>query len=338
METTKTRRAPGRLAVGAALLLFAACGGASRPGPVTVPPPDARADTLPSEAGRLPPGDLDSVPPPRPDRPWLPLGVRWSPARPQEGEALGLHLRQPRAGRRPLDVEGRLDGRPVHFTSVEGGWFGVAAAPIGSAGAAELRLRFRLSADSTAVQTLRVPIASHEFPATRLSVAPRYSDPSPEALLRIREERELITATLARASDGWLPREGFTWPREKRITSPFGQRRIFNDELRSRHTGLDLRGRRGDPVHASARGRVALTGDFYYSGNAVYLDHGLGVYTGYFHLSSIAVEEGDTVRRGQPVGEVGATGRVTGPHLHWSLYVNGEALDASSLLRLEPPE
>lgn len=327
--------APAAVAV---LLLASACGGAARPGEVTVRPPETEADSVPSEARGLPRAELDSVPPPRPERPWLPLGVQWSPGRPHEGEAVGLHLHQPTAGRRPVGVQGQLDGRPVHFTPVDGGWFGVAAAPIGSAGTARLTLRFRLAPDSTVVQTARLPIVEHEYPATRLSVAPRYSDPSPEALVRIREERELITATLARATEGWLPREGFTWPREKVITSPFGQRRVFNDELKSRHTGLDLRGREGDPVHASARGRVALTGDFYYAGNAVYLDHGLGVYTGYFHLSSIAVEEGDTVRQGQRLGAVGATGRVTGPHLHWSLYVNGEALDAASLLLLRPPE
>lgn len=325
------------LAAAGLLLLLTACGGAARPGEVTVQPPDPGPDSLPSEARGLPRATLDSVPPPRPERPWLPLGIQWSPGRPHEGEAVGVHLYQPSAGRRPAAVEGEMDGRPVRFTPVEGGWFGVAAAPIGSAGPARLVLRYRLSPDSTVSQSVRLPIAEREFPATRLSVAPRYSEPSPEALVRIREERELITATLARATGEWLPRDGFTWPREKRITSPFGQRRVFNEELKSRHTGLDLRGREGDPVHASARGRVALAGDFYYAGSAVYLDHGLGVYTAYFHLSRIAVAEGDTVRQGEPMGEVGATGRVTGPHLHWSLYVNGEALDAASLLLLRPP-
>lgn len=328
----------GAALAAAVVLLLAACGGAARPGEVTVRPAETMSDSLPSEVAALPRAELDRVSPPRPERPWLPLGVQWSPGRPHEGEAVGVRLHQPSAGRRPLGVEGELDGRPVHFTRVEEGWFGVAAAPIGSAGPAELVLRYRLSPDSTVRRTMHLPIAEHEFPATRLSVAPRYSDPAPEALVRIREERSLIRATLAGVTDAWLPSDGFAWPREKRITSPFGQRRVFNQELASRHTGVDLRGRRGDPVRATARGRVALTGDFYYAGNAVYVDHGLGVYTGYFHLSRVGVQEGDTVARGQVLGDVGATGRVTGPHLHWSLYVNGSALDAGSLFLLEPPE
>jgi murein DD-endopeptidase MepM/ murein hydrolase activator NlpD len=183
----------------------------------------------------------------------------------------------------------------------------------------------------------RLRIGNREFPATRLSVAPRYSDPGPEALARIREERRTITSVLSKATADWLPRGGFSWPRDTRITSPFGQRRVFNQELRSRHTGVDLAGRTGAPVGAAARGRVALTGNFYFAGNAVYLDHGLGVYTAYFHLSRIDVEEGQLLERGEVLGGVGATGRVTGPHLHWSLYVNGQSLDASSLLHLGAP-
>ncbi len=121
------------------------------------------------------------------------------------------------------------------------------------------------------------------------------------------------------------------------VTAPFGQERLFNGELQSRHTGLDLRGAVGEPVRAAARGRVVIARDLYFSGNGVYLDHGRGVYTGYFHLSRILVEEGEIVEPGQVVGEAGATGRVTGPHLHWSLWVAGEALDASSLLEIVLP-
>lgn len=96
--------------------------------------------------------------------------------------------------------------------------------------------------------------------------------------------------------------------------------------------GLDLRGRRGNPVYAPAAGRVLLTGRFFYQGNAVYLDHGLGLVTAYFHFSEIAVERGDFVEPGQLIGRVGSTGRSTAPHLHWSAYVDGHSVDPESLV------
>lgn len=330
----------GPVLLAAALLLAAACGGAARPDPVAVDPPAPAPDTAgghtAGERGVERP-DLRPVAEPAPPRPWLPLGLRWQPSAPREGEVIGVHLHQPEAGRRPVSVEGSLDGRPVRFVRRGEDWFGVASAPIGASGPATLELRFALGPDSTVMRETTVPVGERSFPATRLSVDPRYSSPAEESLVRIREERKLVMAVLARVSDDWLPRGGFRHPRATRVTSPFGQRRIFNDELRSRHTGVDFAGPTGAPVRAAARGRVALAEDLYYAGNAVYVDHGLGLYTGYFHLSEIAVGEGDTVRSGELIGRVGATGRVTGPHLHWSAWVHGEPLDARSLLELDVP-
>ena len=260
--------------------------------------------------------------------------MRWSPTRPREGEAIGIHLLQPKASRHPMSVDGQLGKWAVHFAPVAGGWFGVAPAPIGSAGQKELVLRYRLSPDSVAVDSMTFHIAAYEFPFTRLRVAPRFARPPESALVKIAADRKAIRAVLDRATDVWLPRHPFTWPRHGKITSPFGQRRIFNGELKSRHTGVDIRGRVGEPVRAAARGRVALIGHFYYTGNAVYLDHGLGVYTSYDHLSHVDVREGEMVEQGQLIGQVGATGRVTGPHLHWGLSVDGVPLDARSLFDL----
>ncbi len=124
----------------------------------------------------------------------------------------------------------------------------------------------------------------------------------------------------------------FVLPRRDVVTSVFGQRRLFNHQLRSRHTGYDIDGRPGDPIYAANSGRVVLARNFFFNGNAVYIDHGLGLYTAYMHLSSFAVSEGEWVERGDLIGRVGATGRVTGPHLHWGLYLQGTALDPSSLL------
>ncbi|MFQ5888541.1 MAG: M23 family metallopeptidase [Gemmatimonadota bacterium] len=266
-----------------------------------------------------------------------PFGIRWTPAAPAEGTAVGVWLFEP-AGRRVAQaVEGSLDGRPVRFARLGSGWFGVAPIPIGLSGPVELSLRIGVAADSAVEQRTTIHVRSRTFPATRLRVDPRFSSPTPEALERIKRERARVRETLARVTPEWLIEGGFRWPRRGRINSPYGQRRVFNGELRSRHMGVDLAGRAGDPVRAAARGRVALADHLYFAGGAVYLDHGVGLYTGYFHLSRILVQEGDLVEAGDVIGEVGATGRVTAPHLHWSLYVAGQSLDAGSLLEIEVP-
>jgi murein DD-endopeptidase MepM/ murein hydrolase activator NlpD len=138
---------------------------------------------------------------------------------------------------------------------------------------------------------------------------------------RIARERELVRSTLGEVTAEWLIDGNFVRPRNTRITSPFGQKRVFNGELQSRHWGVDL-----------------IARNLYYAGNAIYVDHGMGVFSGYYHLSQIGVSEGDTVERGQVIGRVGETGRVTGPHLHWSFFAGGERLDASSVLDLIVPE
>jgi murein DD-endopeptidase MepM/ murein hydrolase activator NlpD len=119
------------------------------------------------------------------------------------------------------------------------------------------------------------------------------------------------------------------------VTSPFGQRREFNGEYRSTHMGLDLAGQVGAPVAAANRGVVVLVGDFYYAGNLVYLDHGQGLLTAYLHLSETYVSVGDTVARGEVIGRVGASGRVTGPHLHWIARYGTVIVNPQSLLGLD---
>ena len=115
------------------------------------------------------------------------------------------------------------------------------------------------------------------------------------------------------------------------MSSSFAGRRVFNGQPRSPHTGTDLRGPTGTPILAVADGVVVLAEAQYYSGNAVFIDHGQGVVSMYGHLSAFAVKKGDKVRRGQVIGKVGATGRVTGPHLHSSLFVQGVAVDIMPL-------
>ncbi len=266
----------------------------------------------------------------------LPFGVVWRPY-PEEGSAFGIRLLERPSGRKPTSVQGEFAGHPVRFGLLNGAWYGLAAAPIGVTGERELLLRFAFADGSESEQRVPIRVKGRTFDASRLRVAPKYSSPPPEALERIARERQLVRSTLDSASPEWLIDEPFRAPRPLTVTAPYGQERVFNGELQSRHTGLDLKGATGEPVRAAARGRVVIARDLYFSGNGVYLDHGLGVYTGYFHLSRIRVAEGEMVEAGQRVGDVGATGRVTGPHLHWSLWVAGESLDASSLLEMEVP-
>jgi len=266
----------------------------------------------------------------------LPFGVTWAPV-PEEGSAFGIRVLERPSGRRPTALQGEFAGLPIRFGKLDGAWFGLAAVPIDTGPDQELVLRFEFDDGTTHEQKLPIVVESRSFASSQLSVAPKYSSPSAEALERIGRERTLIRSVLDTASAEWLIDTEFRAPRPMTITSPYGQARLFNGELRSRHTGLDLKGADGDPVRAAARGRVMIAQDLYFSGNGVYLDHGRGVYTGYFHLSRILVDVGEMVEAGQLIGEVGSTGRVTGPHLHWSLWVAGNSLDTGSLLEMTVP-
>lgn len=267
----------------------------------------------------------------------LPFGIAWTPTAPVEGSAIAFRVLQPRGGLQPEAVVGRLADRVVRFGRLDGSWIGLAAVPIDTHGELRLDLEFRFGDGSRYEQSVDLYAAPRQWDETSLSVAPRYSSPPPEVQERIARDRREIRAVLDEASPEWLIDGPFETPRPFDVTAEYGQKRVFNGELQSRHTGLDLRGQVGEPVLAAGRGRVVLAGDFYYSGNGVFVDHGLGVHTGYFHLSEILVSEGDMVETGDLIGRAGATGRVTGPHLHWSLWVGGVGQDAGSLLGMDIP-
>jgi murein DD-endopeptidase MepM/ murein hydrolase activator NlpD len=170
-----------------------------------------------------------------------------------------------------------------------------------------------------------------------LNVDPRFITPPDSELPRIQSERDLVVAVSSRSHN--TPRlwhGSFLRPRSTRITANFGQRRQFNGEFRSLHMGVDLDGAIGTPVIASNRGVVVIVHDFYYAGNAIHIDHGTGLTTAYMHLSEMSVAVGDTVARGEVIGKVGATGRVTGPHLHWHAKYGLLTVNPLSLLDVDP--
>lgn len=175
----------------------------------------------------------------------------------------------------------------------------------------------------------RIPfeVAPKAYAEQRLTVQRRYVSPSPEELARIRAEQVRIRAALTHYSQELPGSLRFLLPVEGPESSPFGLRRFFNGEPRRPHSGLDLAAPTGTPIKAPAAGRVLDTGDFFFNGNTVFLDHGGGLVTMYCHLEQITVEPGQWLQPGETIGTVGATGRVTGPHLHWGVTLNGAMVD-----------
>lgn len=148
--------------------------------------------------------------------------------------------------------------------------------------------------------------------------------PSVTDFRRIAREQKIIAAAYEAVRDTVMMEDTFRYPVEKKtITSPYGTRRVFNGQLRSYHGGLDLRAYEGTPLYAAQSGVVKLAQNLFYSGNHVLIEHGMGIHTGYSHMSRLYVKTGDEVSRGQLLGLSGATGRVTAAHLHWTVSVNG---------------
>jgi murein DD-endopeptidase MepM/ murein hydrolase activator NlpD len=166
----------------------------------------------------------------------------------------------------------------------------------------------------------------------RLKVARRFVTPPVSALPRIKEEAALLNALfdVARPQRSWSG--AFVRPVEGVAVSGFGVRSVLNGQPRGPHNGADFAAGTGTPIHAPGAGVVAFARPFYYSGNTVIVDHGFGLYSTMAHLSAFDVEEGARVERGTLLGKVGATGRVTGPHLHWSVRLLGARIDPESLL------
>ncbi len=175
----------------------------------------------------------------------------------------------------------------------------------------------------------RVPfqIVEGSYRKEALKVAPKHVSPSPKNLQRIKAEKKEVRRIYASSSPTRLWYGNFIKPLTSKTTSVFGNLRLFNGELQSYHRGTDFRAKTGTPIYASNSGVVRLAKNLYFSGNIVIVDHGMGIFTNYAHLSKIDVVAGQHVARGDQIGLSGATGRVSGPHLHWGVKVNGAYVD-----------
>lgn len=235
-----------------------------------------------------------------------------------------------------VGAEGEWLGRKFSF-SLDGGRL-VALTAISrdqKPGEYEVKVRVSHEDGSQSLLTEKLRIAATEFPRQTLSVDPRFVELSKEDLARVRRETAMLNRVYASSVGERLWSGPFIKPAEGRWSSPFGVSRVFNGEERSYHRGTDIAVPSGTPIHAGNSGRVALVGNLFFSGNTVIIDHGFGVFTGYLHLSEIWVKEGQKVSTGDIVGLSGATGRVTGPHLHWMLRIGGVACDAAALLEID---
>jgi len=186
---------------------------------------------------------------------------------------------------------------------------------------------------SLIVGTLEIQPA--DFRKSELTVSKKFTTPSKKDQLRSANDQKAFNEAFDVDFEPWLFSQSFDWPRPKVITAPFGDRRMFNGKQKSQHYGLDLDGDTGDPIYASNDGEVVMVRDCFGSGNTVVIHHGGRLFTAYFHLSKFEITAGVTVKRGQLLGRVGKTGRVTGPHLHFGVKLDGKWVNPPSLIALD---
>ncbi len=230
-------------------------------------------------------------------------------------------------GRTDPNATVRLDGDPVRL-SPQGDFL------IGFARDAKGTRTLSATGPDGSRDTRTLTIAARQFDIQRIDGLPeRQVTPAPDDLARIRAEAQLMkTAREISVDDAWF-RSGFEWPAEGPISGVYGSQRILNGEPRTPHYGLDIAGPAGTPVRAAAAGIVAFAHPgMYFNGRTLVIDHGLGLNSIYLHLSEIAVAPGARVEKGQTVGRIGATGRVTGAHLHWGLQLGSVYVDPQLVL------
>ena len=189
-------------------------------------------------------------------------------------------------------------------------------------------------AGGAAKTTYRLKVAPRKFPTRRLTVDEAFVNPPAAETSRIEQESKLLAQVWASPAPERLWSAAFVRPVPDAANSRFGTRSIFNGVPRNPHGGADFLSPAGTPVHAPNAGTVVVARNLYFSGNTVIIDHGLGLFSMLAHLSEFAVHEGDRVRADEIVGKVGATGRVTGPHLHWAFRASGARVDPLSVLAL----
>jgi hypothetical protein len=263
-----------------------------------------------------------------------------TPRRPDPGAIVRLTLSGPiRFVDSVVSVRGMLAEEPLHFIrSTRGEWHAIGGVPVDAQGS--LVASAVVSRASGTTETVHVRFALPKVPppvAQPLAVDSSFTKPLDSATTARISRENARAREIGRLAHDRPPMwtASFIKPRTSVITSEFGSGRVFNGQQTARHLGVDFRGGVGEPVRAANRGVVVLVDNFFLAGNVIYIDHGAGVVTAYFHLSKPLVAVGDTVRRGQEIGLVGSTGRVTGPHLHWAARYGAITVNPLDLVALD---
>lgn len=234
--------------------------------------------------------------------------------------ALGASASAPRA---------RLGKSRVLVASEGGEWFAFVGIPLAAKAGSKLQVEVERAGG---VERIAIGLVPKQYAAQHLKVPRDQVDLSPEDLARYERDRVHLAAALGTFSDAAPATLAMLQPAPGPRSGTFGLRRYFNGQPRSPHTGMDIAAPAGTPVVAANAGRVIDTGDYFFPGRTVILDHGQGLLSLYAHLSAFEARVGDDVAAGAPIGKVGATGRVTGPHLHFSVYLNAVAVDPALFL------
>jgi murein DD-endopeptidase MepM/ murein hydrolase activator NlpD len=222
----------------------------------------------------------------------------------------------------------RWGEQPLAIVRDKGRWFALLGIPLDTL-PGELEISVSAGASIT---TYPVAVKIRNYPEQRLTIKDqRKVEPNPDDLARIEREQKITEAIKRRFSDS-TPDSNFVLPAKGPLSSRFGLRRFFNGQPRNPHAGLDVAVGTGAPVTAPAAGVVANVGEYFFNGNTVFIDHGQGLITAYMHLSRTDVSAGQPVKKGEVLGTVGATGRVTGPHLHWAVILNNTPVDPELFL------
>src|SRR6266567_2701288 len=263
--------------------------------------------------------------------------VRWQPAKVVNGSPVLFQVSTP--ARVQSVVASWLGHSLVFFQSGNGRfWYALAGVPVETTpGRYDLTVKETLATGKFAEIGVKIKIARAAYPKITIKVAKQFTEPDPEQLREIAADKDVKQKTFAVETPERLWAGPFLPPVSAAISDVFGTARVINQEVKSRHLGLDYGVPAGTPVHAVNHATVLLARPLFFEGNCVVLDHGQGLLSLYLHLSEFSVKEGDTVDPGQVIGLSGGTGRATGPHLHLAIRWQGVYLNPATLLKMQLP-